>query len=224
MSRRYPFILALSMAAISILAFFFEATGLISYGLIIVSVWSAIAIAAVWVIVFALRKAGLLKYSFRFGRGMRFPLLLFITGSVGILVMNLYAPPALPASTFPIGEQLRYMYETDQEDRLALRFRNLNERDWERLERVLEFHEQGNIARPEELYHAATILQHGTASEHYELAYLLAKRASEAGYKNADGLWKSAYDRWMLSLGKPQVYGTQSTAVFTIFGISFEQK
>lgn len=224
MTQRYPFILTLSMAAIPILALFFEVTGVISYGLIIASVWSAIAIVAVWLIVFALRKLHLLKYSFRLGGGMRFPLLLFVVGCTGILIMNLYASPALPSSTLPVREQLSYMYETDQGDRLALRFRNLNERDHERLERVLEFHEQGNIAHPEELYHAATILQHGTTSEHYELAYLLAKRASEAGHENADGLWKAAYDRWMLSLGKPQVYGTQSTAVFTIFGVSFEQK
>src|SRR5690606_38911922 len=107
--------------------------------------------------------------------------------------------------------------KTDQGDRLALRFSNLNERDLQRLERVLDLYRQGLVTSPENLYQAATILQHGTDSEHYELAYLLAKHASEQGFEGAESLWKSSYDRWMLSLGKPQVYGTQSTATFTIF-------
>ena len=105
-----------------------------------------------------------------------------------------------------------------------MRFLKLNARDQERLQRVLELHRQGEITSAENLYQAAMILQHGTDSTHYELAYLLAKQASEMGYKDADGLSKAAYDRWMLSLGKPQEYGTQSTATFTILGISLEQK
>lgn len=114
------------------------------------------------------------------------------------------------------------MYETDQGDRLAMRFIKLNERDSDRLQHILVLYEQGDILSPKNKYQAATILQHGTKSEHYELAYILAKEANEMGYENE--LWKAAYDRWMLSLGKPQVYGTQTTATFTIFGISVEQK
>ncbi|GAB4581893.1 MAG: hypothetical protein Fur0022_46450 [Anaerolineales bacterium] len=114
------------------------------------------------------------------------------------------------------------MYNTDQGDRLALRFIKLTERDQERIQRVVEILAQDEILTPENLYQAATILQHGTESEQYERAYILAKQANEMGYENE--LWKAAYDRWMLSLGKPQVYGTQSTAILTIFGIQVEQK
>ncbi len=224
MSKRYLFSIALSIAAITILSFFFEIMGLISYGLIIISVWVTIAIIIIWLVTCLLSKLHIAKKTFRLRSPLKFPLFLFVSGVAGILFMNLYAPPALPPPTFSVNDQLSYMYKTDQGDRLALRFLKLNKRDQERLERVVELHEQEVIKSPENLYQAATILQHGTKSEHYELAYILAKQASETGYDNAEGLWKAAYDRWMLSLGKSQEYGTQSTATFTFFGISIEQK
>ncbi|WKZ38353.1 MAG: hypothetical protein QY332_10470 [Anaerolineales bacterium] len=48
MSKRYLLSTALAILVITISALFFDAGGLISYGLIIASVWGAIAILAVW--------------------------------------------------------------------------------------------------------------------------------------------------------------------------------
>lgn len=223
MSRRYLLALVLAVSLITILAFFFDATGLISYGLIIASVWLMIAITVTWLIALLLSKLSRVKRRFRLRTALQLPLLSLVTGITGILVMNLYAPPAVPAPTRPPDEQLRHLYETDQGDRLALRFRNLNERDRDRLLRVRELYAQGEIITPEDHHRAAMIFQHGATSEDYEIAYQLAKKASDAGYADADGLWQSAYDRWLLSQGKPQVYGTQSRATLTIFGFSLEQ-
>ena len=225
MSKQYIYSFALTIVTITILSFFFEVVGIISYGLIIVSIWLSIALCVVWLMAWVLSKLHVIqKKPFRLRIPLKLPLLLLIVGMTGVIMMNLYAPPALAASTETVNIQLSYIYKTDQGDRLALRFLKLNERDQERLQRVLELHKQGEIFSAENLYRAAMILQHGTESTHYELGYLFAKQASEMGYHDADWLSKAAYDRWMLSLGKPQEYGTQSTATFTIFGISIEQK
>ncbi len=218
MSRRYLLSVVIAVLVVTVLAFLFEIVGLISYGLMVVSAWITIVIAVVWLLLQVLRKLRLVRRSFRLSTPLKLPLLLFVAGSAGIIVMNFYAPAALPPSTSSISEQLAYMYETDQGDRFALRFRNLNERDQQRLQQVLTLYEQGLIEAAEDQYHAAMILQHGTEAEHYELAYRLAKQASEAG------VWQAAYDRWMMAQGKPQVYGTQSRATFTLFGVSIEQQ
>lgn len=224
MSRRYLFVLAASVIAIVVLGFFFEITGLISYGLIVVGVWLTAGILAVWLLALVLRKIRFVKRSFSLKSTLKLPLLLFVPGIAGIVFMNFYAPAALPLATLPVSKQLAYMYKTDQGDRFALRFRTLNERDRQRLQQTLALYEQGQIETPEDQYHAAIIFQHGTKAEHYELAYLLAKQASESGIAEADGLWRDAYDRWMLAQGKPQQYGTQSTATLTIWGIHLEQR
>jgi hypothetical protein len=221
-SKKYLFSIVLSILAITILSFVFEVTGFISYGLIVLSIWLTLAIIVIWCIFWVLLKTRLIKRLFRLQTALKMPLLLFLSGIAGIVIPNLYALPAVPSTTLSISDQLNYMYKTDQGDRLALRFIKLNERDQERIQRVVKILEQDEILSPENMYQAATILQHGTGSEHYEMAYLLAKQANESGYENE--LWKAAYDRWMLSLGKPQVYGTQTKATFTIFGVQVEQK
>jgi hypothetical protein len=222
MSKKYLLSIALSILAITILSIFFEVTGLISYGLIVLSVWLAIAIIVIWCIFWVLLKTHLIKRLFHLLSSLKLSLILLITGFAGIAFENIYALPAVPSPALSINEQLSYVYKTDQGDRLALRFINLTERDQERLQRVIEILEKKETLSPENLYQAATILQHGTKSEHYELAYSLAKQSNEMGYENE--LYKAAYDRWMLSLGKPQKYGTQSTATFTLFGVQIEQK
>jgi len=222
MSKKYPFSIVLSILIIIILSFFFEVTGFISYGLVVSSIWLTLAMIVIWCTSWVLLKTRLVKGVFRLQTPLKLPLLLFLSGIAGIVISNLYALPAVPSTTLNFNDQLNYMYKTDQGDRLALRFIKLNERDQERTQRVVKILEQDEILSPENLYQAATILQHGTESKHYEMAYILAKRADELGYEN--GLWKAAYDRWMLSLGKPQVYGTQTKATLTIFGVQVEQK
>lgn len=222
MSKRYPLFIALSILVILVMSLFFDVTGLISYGMIVLSIWLTLAIVFFWGIAWLLMKLRIIKRLFNIRSSLFIPFLLFVSGMTGIIFSNLYMPSAVPSATLPVDEQINYMYETDQGDRLAMRFIKLNERDSDRLQYILVLYEQGDILSPKNKYQAATILQHGTKSEHYELAYILAKEANEMGYENE--LWKAAYDRWMLSLGKPQVYGTQTTATFTIFGISVEQK
>lgn len=74
--------------------------------------------------------------------------------------------------------------------------------------------ENNEIQSSEELYSAATIFLHGSVSEEYALAFLLARRVfleskHEKLKEKALVLTKCAIDRWNLCLGFPQDFGTQ---------------
>ncbi len=62
-----------------------------------------------------------------------------------------------------------------------------------------------------DFYHAAMVFQHGADSAAHRRAYDLGLRAVELDSTNADARWivPRAYDRWRLSIGQPQLYGTQ---------------
>jgi hypothetical protein len=111
------------------------------------------------------------------------------------------------------------MYQTDQRDRVTLRWLNTS-RDDARIARVLEIHRAESDWTPEEMLDAAMVLQHGHDSSHYRVAHELAAGANEKGVNTkrwpkgtAEWLMRATYDRWMLSIGKPQVYGTQKELI-----------
>lgn len=137
-----------------------------------------------------------------------------LMGLVGLLVTNTWIPPALPPDPVVPSEELAYLMRTDQEDRGGARLRGIMDRDRQRLDRVLDLHRRGFIVAPPDCFAAAVILQHGSEPAHYELAHQLSKAARDGGIEEADWLAKASYDRWMLSIGQPQVYGTQGTISF----------
>lgn len=58
------------------------------------------------------------------------------------------------------------------------------------------------------------MFQHGNCPQHYQLAHLLAGQALARGAPASDTLplgwlFAATFDRWQLSLGRPQAYGTQ---------------
>ena len=130
----------------------------------------------------------------------------------------------MPPDATTVDEEMAGIFRADQGDRrgygllggLALMaglFRKhsfwLAARDEQRLQRVLALHAAGGLVEPKTRYHAAMVLQHGRAPEHYRLAHEFAKSAGEKGVEDAEWLSRAAYDRWMLATGKPQVHGTQ---------------
>jgi len=143
------------------------------------------------------------------------PALVIGAGVLGLLAGYLAGPAPVPDASLVAAHQLAYMYNTDQRDRVTLRLLNTS-RDDARLARVLELRHAESGWTPEEMLDAAIVLQHGHDSSHYRIAHQLAQTASEKGINtprwdqhSADWLARATYDRWMLSIGKPQVYGTQ---------------
>lgn len=120
----------------------------------------------------------------------------------------LFAPPAVPIADSP-DKQVTDMAQMDQDDRMTGRILLAPNRDAQRVEQVTQMVAQEELGGPEAWLAAALILQHGQCPRHFRMAYALARQAYEAGAADAEGMMQAAYDRWQLSLGHPQKYGTQ---------------
>jgi len=76
---------------------------------------------------------------------------------------------------------------------------------------VKEILAAGDVKAADDYFHAAMVLQHGQGPEDYKLAHELALKASEldADHSTARWLAAAAKDRYLHSIGEPQIYGTQ---------------
>jgi len=133
-----------------------------------------------------------------------------VTG--GSLLSVATAPPAVPPSDWSDDRQLAYLERTDQADRRTGAVVDRS-RDYRRAERVLSLVTAGRVDSPIGQKRAAIVLQHGTCPAHYELAYRLATAANESSAVNATSRVRVTYDRWQLSIGNEQRYGTQLASV-----------
>ncbi|HEV7785065.1 MAG TPA: hypothetical protein VGQ28_06985 [Thermoanaerobaculia bacterium] len=116
----------------------------------------------------------------------------------------------------PVNPELEKLYTEDQADRAAdmgkIDWSVVGKRDDERRKRVLEIMSQGGGKEAADFVHAAMVLQHGQAPEDYEHANQWCLKAVELDpdYPGARWLAAAAKDRYLMNLGKPQLYGTQS--------------
>lgn len=118
----------------------------------------------------------------------------------------------------PDEPRLAALYADDQRDRQAVTpeggvapLRAQAARDSTRRAQVLALMARGAARTAADYHHAAIVMQHGTDSASYRLAWEWASRAVTLDPSRTDARWLSAaaWDRWQLSLGKPQWYGTQ---------------
>jgi len=118
-----------------------------------------------------------------------------------------------------MSENLRYAYSTDQSDRKELKsyisyFSKLKERDSLRLEQVGRYYEEGLLMNPLDQFHAAFIYHHSHDKNHYKIASALAAEAAQEeqlkDHYQVQWLRKASYDRYMVSIGKPEIYDTQN--------------
>jgi hypothetical protein len=109
-----------------------------------------------------------------------------------------------------VNQELGALFDEDQADRRGKFPTDLPERDERRRRRVEQLLAQGAVADPDDLFHPAMVLQHGADRAHYLRAHELATRAAELGStRPARWLAAAAYDRWLMTGGLPQKYGTQ---------------
>ncbi len=148
---------------------------------------------------------------------LRIPLFIIGICALGILA-SLFRP--YDEATLKTGnesDKLEYAYETDQKDRMQLKsfvFNDLQERDEIRLKQVKNIYNSTEVLEPIDKFHAAFIYHHSNNSNDYEIASSLATAAAKAphlkDHYQVQWLSKAAYDRWMLSIGKPEKYNTQN--------------
>ncbi len=102
------------------------------------------------------------------------------------------------------------LFTEDQADRSnnsALMFNN----DVQRLALVKKLIKNEKLRSAEDYYYAAVILQHSQLSADYKKAQTLALKAVDLNpqHKSARWLACAAEDRYLMSIGKAQVWGTQ---------------
>jgi hypothetical protein len=149
-------------------------------------------------------------------RALVLPLTMTIMGASGILLSAWSSRPIppIPEQAMSTGDELKYIHDTDQADRGTGYWMIDPERDRIRLRRVKALYRAGQITEPTDQYAAALVYQHGSCADEFQVAYELATAAAShgipaAGELSITPLTHVTYDRWQLSLGKRQTYGTQ---------------
>jgi hypothetical protein len=84
--------------------------------------------------------------------------------------------------------------------------------DLERRKRVGEIFAEGCFSTAKDYMAAALIYQHGTTPDHYFQTFIWANKAAHLGDKNGKQLAALAIDRYLMSIGKRQLFGSQFTA------------
>lgn len=142
-------------------------------------------------------------------RALVLPLTMTAMGACGVLLSAWVAKPVPPIPAHPMStsDELKYIFDTDQSDRATMYMVIGPERDHIRLGRVKALYRAGLITQPMDRYHAAFVYQHGSCADDFKVAYELA--GGPGMPEQHPPLAHLAYDRWQLSLGKQQTYGTQ---------------
>ena len=122
------------------------------------------------------------------------------------------APMYAQSPTAQDNAELARMYSEDQSDRRdaeKIGWEKISQRDEERKARVTELYRSDSLKTGADYYHAAMILQHGGQPEDYLLAHELCVVAIGKGEERGRWLAAAAEDRFLMSIQRPQRFGTQ---------------
>lgn len=143
------------------------------------------------------------------------PLLVSFLMSLTLLSATDAQPHSEATRILEVGsnEELSEIFDEDQ----AIRGVDFFEGDLEakaaadraRRQRVHAMLDEGLVRTGDDFWHASMIFQHGEKPEDYLLAHILANVAAQKGNANARWLSAATLDRYLNSVGQPQVFGTQ---------------
>lgn len=108
--------------------------------------------------------------------------------------------------------ELAAIFEADQAVRrvvTGIDWEAASRQDAARRERARAMLEAGEIVTAQDFYHAAFLFQHGAEPDSYLLAHVLATRALSLGMGKAEWIAAATLDRFLQSIDRPQVFGTQ---------------
>lgn len=111
----------------------------------------------------------------------------------------------------PTNAEMTAIFDADQGDRRVAKidWSVVGPADKKRQARTKELLDSGALQSGEDFYHAAFVFQHGSASDDYLKAHLLAMIAVARGKTAAIWIASATLDRYLQNTGKPQVLGTQ---------------
>lgn len=108
--------------------------------------------------------------------------------------------------------ELQTLAKEDQDDRKdpnTVDWSKVQPRDEARRKRVGEIFGEGCITTANDYSAAALIYQHGAIPDHYFQAFLWSKKASELGNSWEKHSVANGIDRYLVSIGHKQLFGTQ---------------
>lgn len=114
-----------------------------------------------------------------------------------------------------MNAELFFLMKDDQMERMlapdSLSWDTVAKHDKSRLARVRELVDAKALKVSEDYFNAALIAQHGMDSAAYKMAHELAMRSVELDSANGTAKWLACatQDRYLHSIGKPQIWGTQ---------------
>ncbi|HAZ08127.1 MAG TPA: hypothetical protein DCZ01_06310 [Elusimicrobia bacterium] len=110
--------------------------------------------------------------------------------------------------------RLEDLFNADQKERAQILSSSaaveaLKQSDLARRKEVREMMARGEVNTAADLYRAGVIFLHGAAPNDFLTAHRLAAMAALNGHRSARWLLAASLDRFLMSIGLPQVYGTQ---------------
>ena len=113
-----------------------------------------------------------------------------------------------------INIELEKLYYEDKKEREEFNdskesLKTLEKHDRLRLQKVKRLLPYVDTAEIWNCHYLAYLLIHGETTEDYQLAHEYAKKAVDMGSSVTKWLYAATLDRWLVSQGKPQKFGTQ---------------
>ncbi len=106
--------------------------------------------------------------------------------------------------------EMARIFAEDQADRQGpIDWKVVTPRDVARRARVKELLAQDELKSSQDFHGAAFVFQHGSEPKDYLLAHTLAMVAVKLGDDLAIWIASATLDRYLQSIGQPQIYGTQ---------------
>ena len=112
----------------------------------------------------------------------------------------------------PTNAEMTAIFDADQADRQrgpSIDWSVVGPADKRREARTQAMLESGLLNSGDDYYHASFIFQHGSKKEDYLKAHALAVIAAARGKIGATWIAAATLDRYLQSIGQPQIYGTQ---------------
>ena len=116
-----------------------------------------------------------------------------------------------------ISRELRELYESDQKDQNDPSWNEETDAEFGRRQtvrrrRVMEIIEAGMLADLQDWDCAAMLLQHGDGADDYLLAHVLSMPCGIADQASGKFMCAATLDRFLQTVGRPQIFTTQSGA------------
>ena len=113
-------------------------------------------------------------------RALALPLTMILLGAIGVLLSAWSSRPAppIPERVLSTNDELKYIYDSDLEDRFTGNWMIQLDRDRIRLQRIKAIYRAGQITEPLNQYQAAIVYQHAACADDFQVAYELDKAAA----------------------------------------------